>query len=135
MHCFWTFESIEAGRAFLTAAFADAGRTVAAGLKRPRLSYNVAIYHRTFGDPMSGRVRSDEPPTRAELRWQRGARDAAPAARPGVAFLSIALVGSVVFVLYAITVRDASQIPLLAAGGVLGLVFVLALGRVLLRAT
>ena len=53
VHCFWTFESIEAGSAFLAAAFADPGRTVAAGLKRPRLSYNVAIYHRTFGDPVA----------------------------------------------------------------------------------
>jgi hypothetical protein len=50
VHCFWTFESLEAGGAFLVAAFADAGRAVAARLKRPRLSYNVAIYHRTFGD-------------------------------------------------------------------------------------
>ena len=40
-----------------------------------------------------------------------------------------------VFVLYAITVRDASQIPLLAAGGVvLGIVF-LALAAYTLRAT
>jgi SAM-dependent methyltransferase len=53
VHCFWTFESIEAGTMFLEAAFADAGRAVASGLKRPRLSYNVAIYHRTFGDPMA----------------------------------------------------------------------------------
>ncbi len=38
--------------------------------------------------------------------------------------LGIALVGSGAFILYAITVRDASQIPLLAAGSfVLGLVF------------
>ncbi len=38
--------------------------------------------------------------------------------------LGVALVGSVLFVAYAITVRDASQIPLLAAGAlVLGLVF------------
>ncbi len=51
VHCFWTFESIEAGSAFLTAAFADTGPTVASTMKRPRLSYNVAIYHRTFGEP------------------------------------------------------------------------------------
>jgi hypothetical protein len=50
-------------------------------------------------------------------------------------FLAVALIGSLVFVLYAITVRDASQIPLLAAGGVvLGLVF-LALAAYTLRAT
>jgi hypothetical protein len=50
VHCFWTFDSIEEGGEFLAAAFADAGREVAATLKRPRLSYNVAIYHRTFGE-------------------------------------------------------------------------------------
>ncbi len=50
VHCFWTFESIEDAGEFLGAAFDEAGRAVAAGLKRPRLSYNVAIYHRTFGE-------------------------------------------------------------------------------------
>ena len=55
VHCFWTFESVEDGGAFLMDAFADTGRAVASGLKRPRLSYNVAIYHRTFGEtPESG---------------------------------------------------------------------------------
>jgi uncharacterized membrane protein len=54
---------------------------------------------------------------------------------PGVVFLAVALIGSLVFVLYAITVRDASQIPLLAAGGiVLGIVFI-ALAAYTLRAT
>jgi hypothetical protein len=54
---------------------------------------------------------------------------------PGVVFLAVALIGSVVFALYAITVRDASQIPLLAAGGVaLGIVFI-ALAVYSLRAT
>jgi drug/metabolite transporter (DMT)-like permease len=39
--------------------------------------------------------------------------------------LVIAFVGSVLYLLYAITVRDASQIPLLASGAaVLGIVFV-----------
>ena len=49
LHCFWTFETIEAARAFLAATFGDRGTTVGAELKRPRLSYNVAIYHRTRG--------------------------------------------------------------------------------------
>jgi len=49
--------------------------------------------------------------------------------------LAAALIGSVLFVLYTITVRDASQIPLLAAGAVaLGLVF-LALAAYCARAT
>lgn len=37
---------------------------------------------------------------------------------PGVVFLAVALIGSVAYLLYAITVRDASQIPLLASGAV-----------------
>ncbi|MEA2632340.1 MAG: hypothetical protein QOE66_2559 [Chloroflexota bacterium] len=54
---------------------------------------------------------------------------------PGVVFLAIALIGSVVFVLYSVTVRDASQIPLLAAGSlVLGIVFI-ALAVYTVRAT
>lgn len=51
LHCFWTFESIEAAQAFLAAAFGDPGAIVGAELKRPRLSYNVAVYHRTRGGP------------------------------------------------------------------------------------
>ena len=43
---------------------------------------------------------------------------------PGVIILGVALVGSVAYLVYAITVRDPSQIPLLASGAVvLGLVF------------
>jgi len=50
VHSFWTFVSAEECSAFLAAAFGGPGEEVAAGLKRPRLSYNVAIYHRTFGE-------------------------------------------------------------------------------------
>ena len=49
LHCWWSFDSLESMRAFLEGAFGDVGRGVAEGLKRPRLSYNVAIYHRTRG--------------------------------------------------------------------------------------
>lgn len=48
VHCFWTFESLDDCADFLGAAFDDAGLAVATRLKRPRLSYNVAIYHRSF---------------------------------------------------------------------------------------
>ena len=51
VHCFWTFESIEEGRAFLEAAFGGVGSQVGAAMKRPRLTYNVAVYHKTFGAP------------------------------------------------------------------------------------
>ena len=44
---------------------------------------------------------------------------------PGIVFLTVAVVGSIIFALYAVTVRDASQIPLLAAGAAaLGIAFV-----------
>ena len=49
VHCFWTFGSIDEAATFLTDSFGDVGRDVAAGMKRPRLTYNVAIYHRTLG--------------------------------------------------------------------------------------
>ena len=43
---------------------------------------------------------------------------------PGLVILAIALIGSVAYVLFAITVRDPSQIPLLTSGAVvLGIVF------------
>ena len=48
VHCWWTFESVEGAQDFLGEAFGEAGRAFAAALKRPRLSYNVAIYHRTL---------------------------------------------------------------------------------------
>ena len=49
LHCFWTFDRIGEAQAFLETAFGEAGRAVGAALKRPRLSYNVAVYHRTRG--------------------------------------------------------------------------------------
>jgi SAM-dependent methyltransferase len=51
IHCWWTFESIEAATDFLGSAFGAPGTTLGQGLRRPRLSYNIAIYHRTFGPP------------------------------------------------------------------------------------
>jgi SAM-dependent methyltransferase len=55
LHCFWTFDTLEAATSFLRAAFRATGPAVAATLKRPRLSYNVAIYHRTrAGESPSG---------------------------------------------------------------------------------
>ena len=47
VHCFWEFESQEATTAFLRDAFGEAGAALAATLRRPRLSYNVAVYHRS----------------------------------------------------------------------------------------
>ena len=50
VHCWWTFVSIEEARALLGAAFGPAGAALGERLTRPRVSYNVAIYHRTFGE-------------------------------------------------------------------------------------
>lgn len=47
VHCFWEFDSQESATAFLRDAFGEAGAAVASRLKRPRLSYNVAVYHRS----------------------------------------------------------------------------------------
>jgi hypothetical protein len=49
IHCFWTFDSMDDARSFLGEAFGEAGERVGETLKRSRLSYNVAIYHRTRG--------------------------------------------------------------------------------------
>lgn len=49
LHCWWTFPSIDEARGFLEAAFGERGRALAQELKRPRLSYNVAVYHRDRG--------------------------------------------------------------------------------------
>jgi hypothetical protein len=49
IHCFWTFDAIEDARAFLADAFGRAGAEFGKELKRPRLSWNVAVYHRLRG--------------------------------------------------------------------------------------
>jgi SAM-dependent methyltransferase len=48
VHAFWTFPDLDAA-ALALAAFGDAGAAMASGLKRPRLSWNVAVYHRWQG--------------------------------------------------------------------------------------
>ena len=46
VHCFWTFATIEQARELLAEAFGERGVAVGAALRRPRLSWNVAIYPR-----------------------------------------------------------------------------------------
>jgi hypothetical protein len=46
IHCWWTFGSIEEARDLLVAGFGEAGAELADRMKRPRLEYQVAIYHR-----------------------------------------------------------------------------------------
>jgi SAM-dependent methyltransferase len=47
VHCFWEFDSQAATTTFLDAAFGAPGAALALELRRPRLSWNVAVYHRT----------------------------------------------------------------------------------------
>jgi SAM-dependent methyltransferase len=47
VHAWWTFESVDEAAGFLGELFGSDGESLAATLHRPRLSYNVAIYHRT----------------------------------------------------------------------------------------
>lgn len=54
VHCFWTFESIDDARSLLEAGFGERGIELAGRLKRPRLSWNVAIYHRSRGGSVGG---------------------------------------------------------------------------------
>jgi hypothetical protein len=49
IHCWWTFDSIEQARDLLGGAFGEAGLEVAGRLKRSRLEYQIAIYHRSVG--------------------------------------------------------------------------------------
>jgi hypothetical protein len=49
LHCFWTFGSVEDAQAFLAEAFGDRGTAAGASLRRPRLAWNVAVYHRWRG--------------------------------------------------------------------------------------
>lgn len=46
LHCWWSWDSLDAAAGFLGAAFGEAGAAVAAGMRRPRLAWKVAVYHR-----------------------------------------------------------------------------------------
>jgi SAM-dependent methyltransferase len=47
IHAWWTFETIEEAREFLSEAFGEAGQGLAASLRRPRLSHKIVVYHLT----------------------------------------------------------------------------------------
>jgi hypothetical protein len=49
LHCFWTFATLEDAKDFLGEAFGPKGVVVGEAMKRPRLSWNVAVYHRWRG--------------------------------------------------------------------------------------
>jgi hypothetical protein len=45
LHCWWRWESLEDATTELVATFGEEGRSVARTMRRPRLSYKVAVYH------------------------------------------------------------------------------------------
>ncbi len=49
VHTFWTFDTMDDIRAFVDEAFGSVGSAIVASLTRPRLTYNVAVYHRIKG--------------------------------------------------------------------------------------
>ena len=51
IHGWWTFSGLDDAADFLGAAFGATGAEVAAGMRRPRLSYKVVVYHRSFERP------------------------------------------------------------------------------------
>ena len=57
VHCFWTFPSVEDARAFLAEAFGPRGEALGGELRRPRLAWNVAVYHRSRGEATAAALR------------------------------------------------------------------------------
>jgi hypothetical protein len=74
IHCFWSFDSIEEARAFLGEAFGADGTALGETLRRPRLSYNVAVYHRTRG--ATGMAAADDAGDAGDLEQPRATRSA-----------------------------------------------------------
>ena len=61
IHCWWTFESLESARELLADGFGDVGVELADRMKKPRLEYQVAIYHRSAApQPFDGATADDE---------------------------------------------------------------------------
>lgn len=60
LHCWWRWATIDEATEVLTLAFGDTGATVAASLRRPRLSWKVAIYHLAM-DPDDPKVAPSAP--------------------------------------------------------------------------
>jgi hypothetical protein len=51
LHCWWSWDTLEEAAALLRDAFGVAGEAIAASMRRPRLSYKVAVYHRGHDAP------------------------------------------------------------------------------------
>jgi FtsH-binding integral membrane protein len=78
---------------------------------------------------------ADRRPARAGgMTPDRGDASGGRRISPGVVFLVVAIVGSIAYMAYTVTVRDTSQIPLLASGAVVLAVVFGALAAYSLRA-
>ena len=86
----------------------------------PRSRYDAELDRAAADvDPYDPRV-ACRPPRRRPSRRRPGTADAIA----GLIFLAIAIVGSIVYMVFVISVRDSSQIPLMASGAVvLAIVF------------
>jgi SAM-dependent methyltransferase len=74
LHCWWTFDSLEEAHDLLVLAFGSAGTEVATGMRRPRLEYKVAVYHRTMGVDVEDPQAADrDPPSERGAVAERGA--------------------------------------------------------------
>ena len=51
VHCWWTFADLETMSAALGDLFPATGAAVAGTLRRPRVSFKVAVYHRAVEQP------------------------------------------------------------------------------------
>ena len=86
---------------------------------------------------------TDRTPRSADGRPARSARQGSTVPRerggrrisPGLIFLVVAIAGSIAYMAYTVTVRDTSQIPLLASGAIVLAVVFAALAAYSLRAT
>jgi len=77
---------------------------------------------------------ADRPPRAGGMGPDRGGASGGRRISPGVIFLVVAIVGSIAYMAYTVTVRDTSQIPLLASGAVVLAVVFAALAAYSLRA-
>ena len=82
----------------------------------------------------SSRSADRRPPRAGGMGPDRGGASGGRRISPGVIFLVVAIVGSIAYMAYTVTVRDTSQIPLLASGAVVLAVVFAALAAYSLRA-
>jgi ABC-type arginine transport system permease subunit len=74
-------------------------------------------------------------PTPDDEDWSSGVRTGRGMPSPGLIFLAVAVIGSVLYMVFVISVRDSSQIPLMASGAVVLAIVFGALAAYSLRST